>query len=79
MLSEIVSRTVSAVRRAREVETPLPYRRRGIRSLRRLLELLDAGDAVAAEEHWRRHLAEVSQASVGENASTLVDMVHHDS
>jgi GntR family transcriptional regulator, transcriptional repressor for pyruvate dehydrogenase complex len=78
MLSEIVSRTVAAVRRAREVDTPLAYRRRGVRSLRRLLDLLDDGDAVAAEEHWRRHLAEVSQASIGDNASALVDMVHHD-
>ena len=78
MLSAIVSRTVSAVRRAREVETPMPYRRRGIRSLRRLVELIDDGDAAAAEEHWRRHLAEVSETSVGENASALVDMVHHD-
>jgi DNA-binding FadR family transcriptional regulator len=78
MLSEVVSRTVNAVRRAREVEIPIPYRRRGIRSLRRLLELLDAGDAVGAEEHWRRHLAEASQASVGDDASAMVDVVHHD-
>ena len=78
MLSEIVSRTVAAVRRAREVEMPLSYRRRGIRSLRRLLELLDDGDVAAAEDHWRRHLAEVSQTSTVGNSSALVALVHHD-
>lgn len=78
MLNEIVNRTVAAVRRALEEETSLAYRRRGIRSLRRLLELLDAGDAVGAEEHWRKHLTVTRWESVGDDGSALVDMVHHD-
>ena len=79
ILNEIVSRTVAAVRIARERETTPAYRRRGVRSLRRLLELLEAGDAVAAEEHWREHTVAVGRTPVGDEASALVDMVHHDS
>jgi GntR family transcriptional repressor for pyruvate dehydrogenase complex len=79
ILNEIVSRAVTAIRRAREVETTLPYRRRGVRSLRRLLKFLEAGDPAAAEEHWRTHMAAVGRATVGDEASALVETVDHDS
>ena len=34
----------------------LEFRSRGVRSIARLTRLIEAGDAAAAEAHWRRHL-----------------------
>ena len=53
-------------------------RRRGIRSQRRLLELLEAGDGAAAEEFWRSHMAVVGRVMLGQEASTVVDLLDHD-
>ena len=54
MLNEIVARAVTAVSTPDDDAVgPLATRRRGIRSQRRLLELIEAGDGAAAEEHWR--------------------------
>jgi DNA-binding FadR family transcriptional regulator len=77
MLSEIVSRTVAAVRHARELEMPLAYRRRGLRSQRHLLEFIEAGDADGAEEHWSAHMAVVGRVMLGQEAATVVDLLHH--
>jgi GntR family transcriptional regulator, transcriptional repressor for pyruvate dehydrogenase complex len=52
-------------------------RRRGLRSQRRLLELIEAGDASAAEEHWRAHMAVVGRVMLGQQASTVVELLHH--
>ncbi|HYA67723.1 MAG TPA: GntR family transcriptional regulator, partial [Acidimicrobiales bacterium] len=51
MLNEIVSRAVTSVSQA-DVVGSLAVRRRGIRSQERLLELLESGDSLGAEEHW---------------------------
>ena len=53
MLNEIVARAVAAVSRADDVVGSLAVRQRGIRSQERLLELIEAGDGEAAEQHWR--------------------------
>ena len=75
MLGEIVVRSVTAVSRASDVVGSLSTRRRGLRSQRRLLELVEAGDAVAAEEHWRAHMAVVGRVMLRLGASTVVDLL----
>jgi GntR family transcriptional repressor for pyruvate dehydrogenase complex len=79
MLNEIVARAVTAVSTPGDDPLgPLATRRRGIRSQRRLLELLEAGDGAAAEEFWRSHMAVVGKVMLGQEASTVVDLLHHD-
>ncbi len=77
MLTEVVARAVTAVSRADDVVGSLSTRRRGIRSQERLLELLEAGDGAAAEEHWRSHMQVVGRVMLGQQASTVVDLLHH--
>jgi GntR family transcriptional repressor for pyruvate dehydrogenase complex len=75
MLNEIVARAVTAVSSADDVAGSLTTRKRGIRSQRRLLELLETGDAPAAEKHWRDHMAVVGRIMLGQEASTVVDLL----
>jgi DNA-binding FadR family transcriptional regulator len=77
MLNEIVARAVTAVSQVDDVVGSLSIRRRGIRSQARLLDLLDAGDGAAAEEHWRSHMQVVGRVMLGQEASTVVDLLHH--
>jgi GntR family transcriptional regulator, transcriptional repressor for pyruvate dehydrogenase complex len=53
MLNEVVARAVTAVSKTGSSADSTAVRRRGIRSQRRLAELIEAGDAAQAEEHWR--------------------------
>jgi GntR family transcriptional regulator, transcriptional repressor for pyruvate dehydrogenase complex len=75
MLNEIVVRSVAAVSRAGDVVGSLATRRRDLRSQRRLLELMAAGDAAGAEEHWRDHMAVVGRVMLGQRAATVVDLL----
>jgi GntR family transcriptional repressor for pyruvate dehydrogenase complex len=75
MLNEIVARAVTVVSGADDSKESVSTRQRGIRSQRRLLELLDGGDAVAAEQHWRQHMAIVGRIMLGQEASTVVDLL----
>jgi DNA-binding FadR family transcriptional regulator len=77
MLNEIVSRAVAAVSQAASSTEPDRTRRRGIRSQRRLVDLIAEGDATAAEEHWRAHMAVVGQVLLGQQATTVVDLLDH--
>jgi GntR family transcriptional regulator, transcriptional repressor for pyruvate dehydrogenase complex len=77
MLNEIVARAVTAVSQVDDVVGSLSIRRRGIRSQERLLDLLEAGDGAAAEEHWRSHMQVVGRVMLGQEASTVVDLLHH--
>jgi GntR family transcriptional regulator, transcriptional repressor for pyruvate dehydrogenase complex len=77
MLSEVVTRAVTAVSRDDDVMGSLSVRRRGIRSQERLLELIEAGDGSAAEEHWRSHMQVVGKVMLGQQASTVVDLMDH--
>jgi GntR family transcriptional repressor for pyruvate dehydrogenase complex len=78
MLNEIVARAVTAVSKGDDVTGSLSVRQRGIRSQLRLLELLEAGDGPAAEEFWHDHMAVVGRVMLGQDASTVVDLLHHD-
>jgi DNA-binding FadR family transcriptional regulator len=79
MLHEIVARAVANVSHSDDAHGSASVRRRGIRSQRRLLELIDAGDAAAAEEHWRSHMSVVGKVMLGQEASTVVDLLDHES
>jgi GntR family transcriptional regulator, transcriptional repressor for pyruvate dehydrogenase complex len=74
MLHEIVARAVTAASRDQGSEST---RRRGLRSQAHLLELLDAGDGAAAEAHWRSHMQVVGKVLLGQEAETVVDLLHH--
>jgi DNA-binding FadR family transcriptional regulator len=76
MLDEIVVRAVTEVSQTDDVVGSVPTRRRGLRSQRRLLELIAAGDPAGAEEHWRAHMAIVGRVMLGQKASTVVDLLH---
>jgi GntR family transcriptional repressor for pyruvate dehydrogenase complex len=78
MINEIVARAVTAVSQADDVTGSLSVRRKGIRSQLRLLELLEAGDGAAAEEFWRGHMGVVGRVMLGQESSTVVDLLHHD-
>ena len=78
MLNEIVSRAVTAVAQsAADRRSRIETRRRGIRSQRRLVELIAEGDAAGAEEHWRAHMAVVGRVLLGQQATTVVDLLDH--
>ena len=77
MLNEIVVRSVMAASETDDVVGSLATRRRGLRSQRRLLELLEAGDP-AAEEHWRTHMTVVGRVMLGRKASRVVDLLVRD-
>jgi DNA-binding FadR family transcriptional regulator len=77
MLNEIVVRGVTAVSRTGSDLDSATVRRRGIRSQRRLAQLIDAGDASAAEEHWRSHMTVVGRVMLGQQATTVIDLMNH--
>jgi DNA-binding FadR family transcriptional regulator len=71
MLNEVVSRAVAAVSQPDSVAT----RKRGTRSQARLAALIEAGDADAAEAHWRTHMEVVGKVMLGQQAKTVVDLL----
>jgi DNA-binding FadR family transcriptional regulator len=77
MLNEIVARAVTAVSRAGPAVASEATRRRGLRSQERLVALLEAGDADAAEAHWRTHMTAVGRVLLGRRAGTVIDLTHH--
>lgn len=77
MLNEIVVRAVTAVSSDGDVVGSLAVRRRGLRSQRHLLDVIEAGDADGAEAHWRAHMAVVGRVMLGQEAATVVDLLHH--
>jgi len=78
MLNEIITRAVTAVSKTRSMRDSAATRRRGIRSQERLVLLIEAGKASAAEAHWRTHMTVVRRVLVGRRAHTLIDLMHHD-
>ncbi len=76
MLDEVVSRAVTAVARVGAADSEAT-RRRGVRSQERLVELIEAGDADGAEEHWRKHMTVVGKVLLGQRARTVIDLLDH--
>jgi GntR family transcriptional repressor for pyruvate dehydrogenase complex len=77
MLDEVVTRAVTAVSKTGSRTDSVAIRRRGIRSQRRLAELIDAGDAAKAEAHWRSHMTVVGRVMLGQDATTVIDLINH--
>jgi GntR family transcriptional regulator, transcriptional repressor for pyruvate dehydrogenase complex len=77
MLNEIVARAVTAVSRTGPAPDSTATRRRGIHSQERLVSLIEAGKASAAEAHWRAHMAVVGRVLLGQRAKTVIDLMHH--
>jgi GntR family transcriptional regulator, transcriptional repressor for pyruvate dehydrogenase complex len=49
--------------------------RKAERTRLKLIELIEQGDEVGAEELWRRHLTEAGKVLMGTNGQTLVDIL----
>jgi DNA-binding FadR family transcriptional regulator len=77
MLNEVVVRAVTAVSRADGGTGSVAMRRRGVRSQQRLVDLVEAGEADAAEAHWRTHMTVVGRVALGQQARTVVDLMDH--
>jgi DNA-binding FadR family transcriptional regulator len=77
MLNEIVARAVAAVAGTPPAAQSIQTRRRGIRSQRRLVELIADGDAAGAEKHWRAHLEAVGRVLLGSRSTSVVDLHDH--
>jgi DNA-binding FadR family transcriptional regulator len=74
MLNDVVTRAVAAVAQT-PAEESVATRRRGVRSQQRLADLIEAGDAEAAEAHWRTHMVVVGKVLLGQQAKTVVDLL----
>ncbi len=78
MLNEVVARAVTAVSQTEGAGgESTATRRRGVRSQERLAALVEAGDAPAAEEHWRTHMDVVARVMLGQRAKTVIDLLDH--
>ena len=75
MLNDVVGRAVTAVSRTGAGNESVMVRRRGTRSQRRLLELIEAGEVDAAVAYWTRHMDVVSRVVLGQKAKTVVDLL----
>ncbi|MDQ2650815.1 MAG: FCD domain-containing protein [Actinomycetota bacterium] len=76
MLNEIVARAVTSASHT-PGDDSVATRRRGIRSQRKLLDLLEAGDGSAVEEHWGSHMTVVGKVLLGQQATTVIDLLDH--
>ena len=77
MLTEVVTRAVAAVGPERDPRHAPDALRIGIRARERLLEMIEAGDGDAAEQHWRAHM-KILAKMLAPQAATVVDLTHHD-
>jgi DNA-binding FadR family transcriptional regulator len=76
MLHDIVERSLQRATRqyVGEGETVEQLQARALERHRRLVDLIEAGDADEAEEHWRMHLEDfVSRVMTGDEAERVVD------
>jgi GntR family transcriptional regulator, transcriptional repressor for pyruvate dehydrogenase complex len=77
MLNEVVVRAVAAVAQSPDVTGSLATRRKGLLAQHHLLNLLEAGDELEAERHWRAHMVVVGRVMLGQDAATVVDLLNH--
>lgn len=76
MLNEVVARAVTNVSQA-DAGGSAATRQRGVRSQERLVDLVEAGDPDAAEDHWRTHMGVVGKVMLGQKAKTVIDLLDH--
>ena len=77
MLNEIVARAVTAASKLGSARDSAATRRRGIHSQERLLALIAAGKASAAEAHWHAHMTVVGRVLLRQGARTVIDLMNH--
>jgi GntR family transcriptional regulator, transcriptional repressor for pyruvate dehydrogenase complex len=78
MLNEIVERSVAELSRSGgPPNDSVQIRRKGIRSQERLVELIALGAATEAEVHWRTHMENVGQLTLGRGAKRVIDLFDH--
>jgi GntR family transcriptional regulator, transcriptional repressor for pyruvate dehydrogenase complex len=77
MLNEIVAQAVTAVSKTGSTDRSIATRRRGIRSQEKLISLIHAGKASAAEAHWHAHMSVVGRVLLGRRATTVVDLMDY--
>jgi DNA-binding FadR family transcriptional regulator len=78
MLNEIIERSVAELARSGGVPNDsVAIRRRGIRSQERLVELIALGASTEAEVHWRTHMENVSQLTIGRGGKRIIDLFDH--
>jgi DNA-binding FadR family transcriptional regulator len=76
VLYEIVQRAIRAYGETRSM-LPRPARLKSIRSQQRLVELIAAGDAAGAEEHWRGHMHSSAKNHSGELNTRVIELLDH--
>ncbi len=76
MITEVVERVVVSLARVKQKDSAAS-RRRGMESQTLLADLTARGEADAAEEHWRSHMALVGKLIVGTEAKTVIDLLDH--
>ncbi|MBB3602643.1 DNA-binding FadR family transcriptional regulator [Mycolicibacterium sp. BK556] len=74
-LDKVLASALIAVSRADKNLTSAAIRQRDLRSQRRLVELLDAGDADGAEKHWRSHMQYLVRTMTRAASTSLVDLL----
>jgi DNA-binding FadR family transcriptional regulator len=52
-----------------------PVNRTAQRAYRKLVKLLQGGDGVAAQRHWRLHLEAVERFMIGQSDTALVEVL----
>jgi DNA-binding FadR family transcriptional regulator len=77
MLNELSAQvTDDKLRRASDIADSESSQQVGIKAHRKLLALLEAGDANAVEDHWRSHMAAVAKVMLKERSSSVVTLLH---
>lgn len=78
MLNEIVERSVAELSRSGGAPNDsVAIRRKGMRSQERLVELIALGAGTEAEVHWRTHMENVGQLTLGRGAKRVIDLFDH--
>ena len=72
---ESISDAVTASYKQVPHEDDARLARKAHRTRLKLIELIEEGDEVGAEELWRRHLTEAGKVLMGTNGQTLVDVI----
>ena len=77
MLNEVVARAVTAISQFEGGDGSTAACHRGVRCQRRLADLVELGDAEAAELRWRSPMSVVGRVLLGQQAETVVDLMDH--
>ncbi|MGV0737648.1 FCD domain-containing protein [Mycobacterium syngnathidarum] len=77
MINELITRAAVADVLKRSHEGTISSRRRTIRELEQLVDLIAAGDAAAAQAHCAAHMARLRRNLLGEHGSSTIEANSH--